>query len=113
MLANLLLKMDEIILFGLFGFIAGIVRTLFMKEKRSIRHYALNLFISVPCSIVVGFICKEYDLGDGVSFAFASLSGIIAHDFIQDIIENKGYVKRIIKLIFGKIGEKSYDENEK
>lgn len=77
---------QETIVVILFMFWAGITRTIFSYEKRTLTAYLISVFISIPAGTLAVAVFKEMQIPYYLSVAFGVTVGIVAHDLIEGLL---------------------------
>lgn len=60
----------------------GVVNMLVRPPKETIAAYLAEFFISVAVAVIVGFVCADMGISEGLTFSFVAIAALIARDVI-------------------------------
>lgn len=66
------------LLLGLFVFLFNVIKILLVPTKRAVQDIIASFVIGFPSGVLVGLLCKEFELGDMSSITIACMTVLIA-----------------------------------
>lgn len=90
--------------------VAGVVRTIFSTERRTLRGYCRGLFLAIFVAFLVSNLMSEYDFGDGTKTFTIAIAAFSADDILYALLkltktlrdDPLKFIKNVANLIRGK-----------
>lgn len=80
------MAIKEAALFGLISAVFSIIRIIVSPNKTSVLQYFISAFISIPVGMICGFLCIDYGLSQGVTFAAVAATALVSENIINVIL---------------------------